>query len=544
MQARWSSSAAWAPVLVAASLPMLGAGCLQPDPDHCANWGPERRCDAAAVCSRCTAEHNGCVPPPVSIACLVALDATSSNPPQDDTTSEMPSTASSVTSVSGTSSESSTSSSTTETETSAEPTSSAAESSGDPPECAAEGLDPLCPSERPFCLEGRCAPCTEDPALACPDARCHPSGGSCVQCLDEGDCLETEGCRDDYTCGPCTRHEHCPASACDLDRNLCIDPDNVVDVEDCTTSGGPPYCTIADALAANSGRSVLVIRLAANVRSSAYVERIELVARTLAILGRGNATIDGSNDRSDPAIELSNTARLYLADVRLRSAPAGVTCTGSARLYLDRVRIDDIAGVAIEANACAHLQIRESRILSNDGSAIIANAGSHVVLHSSIIGCNGSTTASTRALQLNDSTFDIRSSTIAANRAAPLAFEFPAPANLECISSTGIIRNSVLLAPDGRSLACPDATFAGTLLDDETYADPSEDVVSTVWNPDWFEDLDPLCDLRLADGVRQPFADLATWELGDPRYDLEGPSRTPTPTPYPGQRLFAGAHQP
>src|SRR5690606_18676331 len=154
----------------------------------------------------------------------------------DDTTSEMPSTASSVTSVSGTSSESSTSSSTTETETSAEPTSSAAESSGDPPECAAEGLDPLCPSDRPFCLEGRCAPCTEDPALACPDARCHPSGGSCVQCLDEGDCLETEGCRDDYTCGPCTRHEHCPASACDLDRNLCIDPDNVVDVEDCTTS--------------------------------------------------------------------------------------------------------------------------------------------------------------------------------------------------------------------------------------------------------------------------------------------------------------------
>src|SRR5690606_30530519 len=154
-------------------------------------------------------------------------------------------------------------------------------------------------------------------------------------------------------------------------------------------------------------------------------------------------------------------------------APAGVTCTGTARLYLDLVRTDDIANVAIAANTCAHLQIRYSLSLSNDGSAIIPNTASPNVLHSSIIGSNGITTAPPPPPKLNDSTFDIRSSTIAANRAAPLAFEFPAPANLECISSTGIIRNSVLLAPDGRSLACPDATLAGTVLDDETYADPS-----------------------------------------------------------------------
>lgn len=544
----------WASAFAAAQA-LLAAGCLQPDPNHCANWGPERRCAPETTCSRCTAERNGCVPPPVAATCLVAQESSSSFDAGDggdagDTAGDGPGTTEVLTattteaSVSATTTDASTSTLTTDPTSEDTSSSTGTTTTGPSPECAVEGADPTCPVERPFCIAGRCAPCTDDPTLACPGERCHPNGMSCVQCLEETDCAATDGCLDDYTCGGCTRHEQCPDSACDIDRRTCIDPNNVVDVEDCTTSGGPPYCTIADARAANTSISPLVIRLGSNVRSSAYVERIELVARTLAIIGSGNATIDGSNDEGNEAIEISNTARLYLSNLRLRSAPAGIRCTGSARLYLDRVRIDDIRGTALEADACAHLQLRESQVLGNDGSALVASGGSHVVVHSSVIGCNGSLTESTRALSFGDSTFDIRASTIAANRAAALAFDFPAPANLECSAASGLVRNSVLLSPEGRSIDCPEATFSGTLLDDDVLSDPDEDVHSIEWNPDWFEDPDGLCDLRLADDVREPFADVATWELGDPRYDLDGAAKVPTPVPYPGQRLFAGAHQP
>lgn len=84
--------AQWCPLPVGVSLlavaqALVGAGCLQPDPSHCAHWDPERRCAAETVCSRCTAENHGCVAPPVTLACVVAQEVTSSGPPGDDVTS-------------------------------------------------------------------------------------------------------------------------------------------------------------------------------------------------------------------------------------------------------------------------------------------------------------------------------------------------------------------------------------------------------------------------------------------------------------------------
>ncbi len=412
-------------------------------------------------------------------------------------------------------------------------------------ECEGTGAVEGCPDDRPYCVEGACNGCEaaggHDYCAGLSEAvpQCNPAWGHCVECYDDASpaCGGGEVCGDDFACGPCTRHEQCPMSACNLFRGTCMDGQMELWVDDDTevcVADGPgteamPLCDVDVAvdriLAGDSG----IVRL----RNGSYESLLlpDCASKSVAVLGESmtSTIIDLNTVAAAPAIEVACGSELMLHRVRLRrnTAPA-VRCHDGGKLSLQEVLVD-FALVGVEAVDCRLHSLR-SRFLGLRGAAIAADDDSEIVLRNDVIAATVPDEGApyTHALTVVDSDADLRFVTLVDNDNG----------NLTCSGASTVTAHSVLVADtnDAASIDCVVATFDHSVVDESEVV--GEDNVSLLLEPTWFDDLNA-GDYRLVDS-EGTLAGIGRWDLGDPRMDLEGAARVE----IPGAPTWPGADQP
>jgi len=450
-------------------------------------------------CSTCTAEHGGCLPEPPPPVCTVEGPAFEPEAPE-----RIPQ-ATDATSSADESSHDVSGGGTTSTETSE--ASDIDGSSGEP-------------------LHGCNAP-----EQACGEGSvCHAAWGECLPCLADTDC-ERGSCSGHYTCeSTCTEHRHCPASACDMLSGACLDDGPVLHVASCdatTGSGTPddPYCSVQAAIDAGipAGMDGTIVLADSDLPYDGFAIAED---RRVAVLGRGNrVTSDGMFE----AIYVRDGA-LYLQGVTVEETyDAALKCLDGGSVFVDDTLFTDNEGSAIRADACRTAMIRRSMMTSNRGHAIEAMRGSQLELVASMVACNGLPDAASPAVVLENASLTIRASTLASNASLESA------SNLRCSGGRVQIVDSVLVAPSLASVDCPGASWQDSVVDHED-ADGTGMLHVHTWSRTWFEST---CDLHLRPGMEHPFAGVATWDLGDPRFDVDDTWMSPTPA----QVIYAGADQ-
>lgn len=512
-------------------LPTALGGCLNPDPNHCANRSGDQTCaelGAGAYCSICAAAAAGCVDEVPDDACYRPLSEESTS-----TTNASGETESGATTDDPTST---TLPATTTEETDTDPP---------PPDCMSEGPDPSCPEMLPFCDDGVCSSCDGLGEAFCggldPDSpACHPTWGQCQACVAASDC-SNGNCDDSFACAECLEHADCDSGACDLKRATCLPSTNEfwVNADGCDPPGNPvddpgfgtmrdPYCWISTAVDNVAADESGIVHL---VGADPIPESIELTgrdSRTVVFLGAdGGSTIV----ETPVGLEVANRSIAYLHEIDLVENEVGVNCIFASEAWLEDLDVAD-NGVGVMGDGCRQIVGRRITVRGSSGDAVSLVDNSKLRLESSFVLRNGSTGEDTAALRIVASEFDLVATTVAF---AQSDAEFATMACSE--GSTGTVRNSVMVAPAFPSIDCDAAVFANSVVD--TNVGGEGNVVVDEFQTSWFANL-RVYDARVASPGNSPFADVARWELGDPRRDIDGEPRLA----YPGLAEFAGADQP
>ncbi len=115
-----------------------------------------------------------------------------------------------------------------------------------PPECEGAGLDPACPDESPYCVDGNCDDCEALGESGCGEL--DPAAPVCD---------EVAG-----TCTACTEHDQCDTGACRVATGECFAASNRLWVDN--TFGGcaggtgtekSPFCEVVDAISVLNGQA-------------------------------------------------------------------------------------------------------------------------------------------------------------------------------------------------------------------------------------------------------------------------------------------------
>lgn len=498
--------------VLAVHLASLGAaGCLKPDPSHCANREGNATClegGAGSYCSICVAESHGCVSKMPEISCYRP------GAEQGGTDSDGTSTGSETIGTED--------STTTDTPTACD---------------ASMAMDPSCPTESPYCVGGSCGTCTDaggDSFCSELDAAtpvCSEQRPACLECTPDAvsDCEPPEvACDGQLQCVGCVRHADC-AAACDLGASTCFDGIEVVHVDNaapgCPAGGDgsveDPYCSLAVALGELGQEGV--VRLAKG--SAAYTGAVAIGgggARTIVILGEDEPVleVDGT------AIDVSLSSRFFLDGVVVRQSTQGLQCTNS-EVWLTSSAIQTSEG-GIGAQGC-EVHLRGSRVVGHDGDAVAMSSGS-LDVRSSVIAGNATTVGESGGIRLDGTSLEMAFATIVNNGAF----------NLSC-SGAGQreARSSVIAGPGGSSIVgCNDLRADDTFLDVEGLPGDRQ-VQAPPWDPSWFSNVE-LLDYHVRVAADSPFRDVGLWTLGDPFSDMDG-----DPIDYSmGTPVFAGADQP
>lgn len=518
-------------------LPVGISGCLSQDPNHCANRAGDQTCSelgAGAYCSICAAAAAGCVDDVPDDACYRPLAE------GEDTSS----TEASGETESGATSEATTSSTTTMTTTTAE-TETATETEPPAPDCMSEGPDPSCPEALPFCADGVCSSCDGLGEAFCGDLdsetpACHPDWGQCQVCVAAADC-SNGNCDDNFACVGCIEHEDCGSGACDLKRATCLPSTNEfwVDADGCDPPGEPsddpgfgtisnPYCWIATALD----------NVAASDSGIVHLIGQDPIEQSIGLTGRDGRTVvflagdDGAVIRGvAEGLAVANQSIAYLDNVSLVDNEVGVHCNFSSEVWLEDLDVaDNVTGIS--GDVCRRLVVRRTVLRGNTGDTIALANDSKLRLESSFVLRNGSSGGDSVALRVVASEFDVVATTFAFSQSdEPFA-------TMACSqSSSGTVRNSVMVSPNLPSIDCGSGVFENSVVD--TDVGGKGNVVVEEYDTGWFVDLTNY-DGRVAGPGSSPFAGVARWELGDPRRDIDGEPRLA----YPGLSEFAGADQP
>jgi len=399
-----------------------------------------------------------------------------------------------------------------------------------------------CEAPSPYCDGSTCQPCDNLGGDDFCDGRssgmvCHPSGGSCEACIENDDC-GGGSCGDSYNCVACDEHTDCAGTACNLETGECLSTSLVfwIDGTGCGPPGPPdtdpgfgsenqPYCWLTTALdQVESGQSA-VFRVSGGPGTQPEVDLSTAPDRTLAFLGLDGWTL---GETGSP-FSAGNGSTVFLDSVTVRGASVAALTCNNARLWLSNSTIEDSAS-GIVTDTCSALTVERSQIQQTAGHAIDAR-GSDVTIVSSMLVRNGETGTDQSALRLEDSTFEVRYSTIVGSLGAV------ARASLYCLGSGGgLVRNSIVLSPSGPSIDCPVAHVTGTVADVAPNSGRGNTIVSD-YNLGWFQDLTAY-DAHVTAG--SPFEGAATWGDGDPRSDFDSERRLG----YAGFPEFAGADQP
>lgn len=445
-----------------------------------------------------------------------------------------------------------------------------------PDECPAE-----CPPEAPYCDGGTCVGCKDFEDLSCaalfPDQpNCDADSGVCVACLADiqcagglvchqqlsqcVECEESADCGDPaapvcdqatHTCRACEAHAECGERACERETGKCF-PESALatavryaepgaggcDAHDCLTPD-TPCCSVAQALIKLQQSNELthvVVHLAGTDNAPVNVTGAVLAGRAVALRGTDGAALTAKTNGGSPTVWLNNGAagRLYLADVDVFDAngAAAVACTTGDLLWVDDARISNAQNVNI-GNPAPGLY-GENCDLHADRTVIVGNQIG--------VRITGDRKATLRNTIVAGSTNELRSEIEVDNGARlELVYATVGDTNnkigslLAATSALNVtIRNSALVAGPNDTLVIT-APLDNLTIDYS--AVPSEDLLGrgsgNVYVADPVAEIDFKSwpnDLRLdAPGL---LANVARWQPGDPRTDLEGaprPARPDTP---------------
>ncbi len=373
--------------------------------------------------------------------------------------------------------------------------------------------DSGCEEPAPFCVEGRCVPCSlaPDPAAACAGLtpeRPLCDEGQCVACtVDDASACEglTPVCElGTGTCIGCTRHEECPQSACQIEEGDCLPVDRVWlvdgDAGSCAAADGSelaPYCTMAAALD-NIGigeAGTLLVR--ARDGDAAYPAGFTITgSRVVAIRGLPEELPRFSGG----------------------GVGAPITISGGAVAYLDRGRVDGSSVTEAVQVVGAVLHLDGWRVVLNPAGGISLSNGATLHARNSVIGANGSSLINAQALRATASTFELRYVTVAGNDSSGTA-------SIMCTGgSAGLVHNAIVVAVDPDSIACPGLSLDHSAIDSELAGDGV--VLQAAFDPSWFV-APGAGDFHVEPG--HPFEDVAQWQVGDPAVDLDGDPRPGAP---------------
>lgn len=523
----------------ASALTLAAASCLRADPHHCATEDEMIHiCAAGTVCSRCDAENHGCIPVEDyrEPSCYLEDegDAEDTSTASDASTSSTTS-SSDDTSASASTSEDAASSSDASSSTSSE-TGSSAETLGGETLASCDA----CPTEAPACEDDTCAPCSADPSVC--DQACHTTWGACVECFDEGDCGTESTCDDAYACtAECRFHRDC-TSACEQATGTCMDNDPVLFVDPdpvCADEGTgtltDPLCTVEAAIETitdfTDRRGTIVITGQDRVSEDIVIPADSVIA----LLSQQRTAVNPPNH----GIRVSAGAVLYLGSVDVSgSRTTGVECLSGAEVWLQGTRIERNE-IGIMGRDCGRISLQRAHILQNRERGLDITATTRVTqlsLEASVVACPYDDNDEAQAVHLENTEFEIVYSTIGGIPLAPT--DAPYAASLNCDEAQGTIRNSIVISEAAPSITCEGAQIDTSAIDDPMLVPLGMGNKAVDWSDDYF--FAPAdCDLRFLNRDPNPFVDVAVWQLGDPRFDIEGDE--PLRRPAPGQREIAGA---
>lgn len=542
----WTLTLSTGLALTAGSL----VGCLVTNQNHCAlNQGGG--CGEGMMCSNCEIDNNGCVPidSQLGAGCLFQGDSTG----LVQTTTEVPPTTESSTPTD--TSEPTVSTFTTEdtetvdptndptTKTSTDSTDTIDETTEAGP-CTGDVVgNQACGGTEPYCVDGECVGCTQ---LSCKDVdpnkpACEKNSGLCVGCLQDSDCKtdENPACNlDKATCEPCSSHEQCPDTACNLETGECFPKEKILYVDNTTsgteacsdtkhdgTSPTAPICTLGVALTKVAPDDPTTIKISSKPQTKqAVVPPGALIVAIGAYSGQ--SPVLNPPNLVFPALTVSPGNTVFLNDLQVFNVtPASdplILCE-DATLWIDELRIFR-GRTAIRASDC-RLHVRQTLITGHTYGGIEVNGSgageSKLWVENSFITNNKGTKFG--ALQLGgDTSAAILYSTLAQNT-SPTAL-------VECVDWSGnlAVRNSVAIHPGARYGAnCPVVDNATNF--DSLTADASFD--------DLFAGQDEGVLFARPNGG---LSGLAKWLTGDPRVDYAG-----APRPTVNESLdYAGADRP
>jgi hypothetical protein len=468
----------------------MGLGCWQRAERHCSNLEGDATCAERGVgsfCDACRADVDGCTWEQPSQECHFAgAEQASASVGSTDA---------------GSTAEAATA------EGSGPTTTEAAQCTSDE-DCE----DPVAP----FCApDGECVGCDAMPQA---DAACTGRDetkplcvdGECVQCsaANAGECDATLQVCDSEThaCTGCAAHEQCRSGACELAEGRCFPLD--VAVLDVHGDGGAGYPNVGVAVADVDDGARAIIRLHELDDGDAY--------RGAPVIGGGKIIALLGAPGEDPALE-----GMLAGFPALRVQGSGTT------VYIDRIWLRDTAagrGLVVSEGAA---WVDRSRIVRNAEGGVLAEAGASVTIRSSFVGGGVDDVA---AVEVTGATARIGYATLGGGSGNARALVCNATASVD-------VRNSVLVARTGApEVSCDEGTFEHDAAEHELGGtNTALPPMSTTWFMDY-----EMGALGLTPVGAEVFADIARWERGDPRTDIDGDAR---PT-VDGAPDYAGADVP
>jgi hypothetical protein len=358
------------------------------------------------------------------------------------------------------------------------------------------------------CIDGTCEPCSRAtvPDAACTEAfpdrpYCDPDLGTCVPCTEQTKCPDgAPVCDPQVGCAGCTEHAHCPESACHLggpDEGSCFEVADVVDVES--------PAALAGHLAEIGPGEQRVLRLESATYDVAGVD-LGPSGREIAILGTGATILDGTAG-------LSSGSYVYYSRVEFSSDGVMffIQNEGSELWFDDSVYLSTMS-----LDGEAH--VRRSSIRTDEGSPLgffAVRAGSEGSVHIE----NSSIGPSAQDGLYVYGEVDVRYSTIAGISTA-----------IACNTPSGTIRNSIII---GSASPAVEAECDGLTWIDNAVNEPGFGTQVGDYDASWFSPSITSPFLLSTEG-ESVFADIATWEPGDPERDVEGDPRPQDGPGFPG----------
>ena len=319
------------------------------------------------------------------------------------------------------------------------------------------------------CVDNRCVECTADD-----DSACEGTTPACDLTLGE--------------CVPCTRHDQCGASGCNLDAGTCLPTDNVWHVGPglCPGFGSvtSPFCDIQDAIAAVGVANEGTIWVSAG---NTYQESLGIAGgQTIAIIGE---------DATPPRVQPPNNGQPTL---HVQGA--------STTVYLENFELrgnNSSPGVHVDA---ATFVAQRCRIAQNRGGLTASN-GAVVAIENSFV--NGDNDQGP-AVDNETSTVSVVYSTLLQTA------NFGGNPVISCGNAISTsVRNSLVV--NYTNVSGPEIECAGILVENT-----AEETTTT---PDlWFAAYN-VGDLHLTTEGADHFADIGVWQNGDPYIDVDNEPR-------------------